>query len=311
MNVEKVKISRFSFVLILFLSFTLLHSATRIMPLGDSITWDFYFGEDRTDAERSGYRNYLWYKLANIEYEADFVGSRSTGEAIEPYFDGDNEGHTGWTSYEIAENVYHFLEMNPADIILLHIGTNDFDSSPAGVEHILDEIDRFEGDNNLHITVILARVIMLPSNASQITQFNNNVEAMAQTRIENGDDIQVVDMENSAGLDYQKDLIDGVHPNDCGYEKMANIWFSALTNQQSPGITYADCGGNGEENEDSGEDNGDNETPEDQISDEEIERLYAFPSTLVDPGNIISIDVNEENRSVVFTTYIPDSGITF
>jgi lysophospholipase L1-like esterase len=275
------------------------------MPLGDSITWDFYFGEDRTDAERSGYRNYLWYKLRDIGYDADFVGSRTTGGAIHPSFDGDNEGHTGWTSYEIAESVYHFLEMNPADVILLHIGTNDFDSSPSGVEQILDEIDRFENENNMQILVILARIITLPSEASLISEFNNNIEAMANARIKNGDDIQIVDMENGAGLNYQADLIDNVHPNDCGYEKMANVWYRALTQRVSPGITYADCGDT-DSNEEVDEESGDEEE-----SDESIDVLYAFPSTLVNPSYILSIDVDKETNMVVFTTGVPDNGIVF
>jgi len=286
-------------------SFSLLFGTSRIMPLGDSITWDYYFGEQRTDAQRHSYRNYLWYKLKEVGYDADFVGSRTTGSAIEPYFDGDNEGHIGWSSYDIAERVYHFLEMNPADIILLHIGTNDFDSSPAGVEQILDEVDRFESENGRHIEVILARIILLPSNSSLIREFNDNVEAMARRRIDSGDDIHIVDMQSGAGLDYQTDLIDNIHPNDCGYEKMANVWFSALTGNKSPGITYTDCG-----NDDSNEDSDEGDTEEEE-ADEAVDALYAFPTTLVDSGYIISIEVDEEAQTVTFTTSIPDSGIRF
>ncbi len=52
------------------------------MPLGDSITWDWHYSDYRTDAERSGYRNYLWYLLQNEEYDVDFVGSRNNGEQL-------------------------------------------------------------------------------------------------------------------------------------------------------------------------------------------------------------------------------------
>lgn len=212
----------------------------KIMPLGNSITWDWHYDDYRTDAERSGYRSHLWWKLSDASYGADFVGSRASGGAIKPYFDGDNEGYTGWTTYQIAEKVYHFLEMNPPDIILLHIGTNDSlhypSTSTAGVESILDEIDRFERDKSTHIKVILARIILLPSDSAWMMQFNDSVEAMAHNRISSGDDIVIVDMEQGAGLDYGKDLIDGIHPTDCGYEKMANIWYSALTGMKSPGL---------------------------------------------------------------------------
>lgn len=118
----------------------------RIMPLGDSITFDWRFDDTRTDAERSGYRNYLWYKLENAGYSADFVGSRTTGAAISPPFDGDNEGHPGWTSYQLSNHVYNYLQANATDVVLLYIGTNDMGTSVSGVEKILDEVDRSEKD---------------------------------------------------------------------------------------------------------------------------------------------------------------------
>ncbi len=216
----------------------------RIMPLGDSITWDWHFDDTRTDAKRSGYRNYLWYKLENVGYSAEFVGSRTTGGAIEPYFDGDNEGHKGWTSHQIANHVYNYLKLNPSDVVLLYIGTNDESTSVGGVEKILDEIDRFEGDSGTQVQVVLALIMSNVINPKVISMYNNNLNAMAKSRIDNGDDVLIVNMENGAGIVYNgpnRDFRDGVHPNDCGYEKMANIWFTALTGEASPGITYANC----------------------------------------------------------------------
>lgn len=273
-------------------SVSIVEATTRIMPLGDSITWDQYHTDNRSNSERSAYRNYLWYKLKDIEYSANFVGSQSGGSAVEPYFDGDNEGYHGWTSYEVAESVYHFLAMNPPDVILLHIGTNDWDRSPDGVEHILEEIDRFENDNGMHIRVILARIINRNPKMSLISDFNSNLDAMAHSRINNGDDIKIVNMENGAGIDYRKDIADGTHPNDCGYEKMANVWFKALTGEGSPGLKYANCDG---------------KYPEEKIRD----ALNEYPETLVPKENIISTEVDEAKKTVVCTVSIPESGITF
>ena len=113
----------------------------RLCLLGDSITWDWHYGDTRTDAELSGYRNHLWYKLQDGGYSVNFVGSRTNGGAVQPSYDGNNEGYTGWTSYDIADNVYQFLENNTPEIVLLHIGTNDSayysNASAAGVERIL------------------------------------------------------------------------------------------------------------------------------------------------------------------------------
>lgn len=274
---------------ILFLSIfasAMVLGATKIMPLGDSITYDEYHVDDRPVSKKSGYRNYLWYKLRDIDYSADFVGSRWTGGDITPSFDGDNEGHPGWTSYDIAEHVYHFLEMNTPDIILLHIGTNDWSRSSSGVESILDEIDHFESNNGVSIKVILALIINRSSHSSLISDFNANVYTMARRRIDNGDNIKLVDMEDGADIKYNRDIKDGTHPNDCGYEKMANLWFEAITGEGSPRLKYSNC-------------------------QEIIDELKKFPETLVAKENIVSVEVDDKTKTVVSTIIVPDSGIIF
>ncbi len=205
---------------------------TKIMPLGDSITWDWHYNDPRTDAERSGYRNYLWYKLQDGGYNVDFVGSRYNGGAVEPHYDGDNEGYTGITCNELEPKVYNLLQMNPPNIILLHIGTNDSlyhpDANVEGLEQILDDIDRFENDSGHKITVILAQIINLQKDPGWISRYNDNLVEMATDRIDNGDDIILVDMMNGADLLYWGDYVDGIHPNNNGYKKMADVWFNAL-----------------------------------------------------------------------------------
>jgi hypothetical protein len=82
-------------------------------------------------------------------------------------------------------------------------------------------------DNNQTVIVILARIINRQGHAcpnpSTTTTFNNNVEAMALGRI--NDRIVIVDMECGAGLDYQADMADLLHPNAMGYSKMADYWY--------------------------------------------------------------------------------------
>ncbi|MEJ2641977.1 MAG: GDSL-type esterase/lipase family protein, partial [Desulfosarcinaceae bacterium] len=212
----------------------------RIMPLGDSITYDDRSGDTRPPELRSAYRNYLWYLLVDSGYDIDFVGSVEAGQNILPLFDPDNEGYPGWRASQIAANVYTFLANHPADIIMLHIGTNGLTSNPSGVEAILDEVDRFETDTGQPITVILALIINRScitasppcAESALTTTFNDAVDAMAQARFASGDDIVVVDMELDAGLDYRLaplgDMYDNLHPSDSGYAKMADVWFDAL-----------------------------------------------------------------------------------
>ena len=211
-----------------------------IMPCGDSITYDNFSGDTRPAGLRTGYRQPLWLLLQNAGYNVDFVGSAVAGDLAVPAFDPDNEGHPGWTDAMIAENIYGWLTANPADIVLLHIGTN-----AADVQGILDEIDRYEGDTGSTVTVLLARIINRVAYSADTTLFNDNVEAMANARIAAGDDIVMVDMEDGAGLDYaldtslpydDGDMYDDLHPNDRGYGKMAAKWYQHLVQILPPGV---------------------------------------------------------------------------
>ena len=221
-----------------------------IMPLGDSITYDNHSGDTRPAGLRTGYRQQLWLDLQAAGYDVDFVGSVVAGQDAFPTFDPDNEGHPGWTDSMVAENIYSWLMATPANIVLLHIGTNALDTKAADVQDILDEVDRYEGDTDTHVKVLLARIINRSGHicpkTSTTTMFNDNVELMALRRSDPGqlgytgglygqpDDIIIVDMECGAELDYaidtsppyDHDMYDNLHPNDKGYAKMADKWFT-------------------------------------------------------------------------------------
>ena len=190
-----------------------------IMPLGDSITLGYPGG--------AGYRQKLYADLVSSGFSLNIVGSLDDGASeFPPVFDTDHEGHDGWTDTQIAANVYGFLEINPADFVLLHIGTNGLDTSSADVEDILTEIDRFEADYSTSVIVIVVLIINHKQPISTLTTFNDNVEAMVNMRISEGDLIVKVDMENA--LAYPGDMLDTLHPNESGYEKMADVWYNAL-----------------------------------------------------------------------------------
>lgn len=209
----------------------------RIMPLGDSITQGKSSGVD-IESQQIGYRKTLYDMLAADGYDnINFVGSLTHGQDY-PGFDPNHEGHPGRTDGYIASNVYGYLDAvyevdGPVDIVLLHIGTNEVNTSSGDVMNILNEIDDWEVDNNSPIIVILARIINRSSFDQTTADFNTNVAAAAQLRINNGDDIIIVDMENGAGINYALttsggDMWDNLHPFATGYDKMAQIWFNAL-----------------------------------------------------------------------------------
>ena len=196
----------------------------RIMPLGDSIT----YGSKSTGVV--GYRRSLYQLLLDACYNVDFVGSQTDGSPAD--FDRNHEGHRGWRADQIRDNIIGWLNSTPADVVLLHIGTNDISqgqgsANPAAeIGQILDLIDTWEEANN-EVWVVLARIINRNDlQSGTTTTLNSRIQNLADTRIAAGYKIVVVDMESA--LSYPADLSDTVHPNDTGYGKMTAVWFAAL-----------------------------------------------------------------------------------
>ncbi len=212
------------------------------MPVGDSIT------KGTGSSFYNGYRKPLYLKLINDGYVIDFVGTQTEGDFADP----NHEGHGSWADSDIAwgqigyptDGIYAWLEQNPADIILLHIGTNYLDTSPDDVEDILDEIDRYESDYGTQVIVLVARIIKRGGFEEIVTIFNDNVQAMVMDRISDPSNPAYpdkiippnnIDMENA--LDYPDDFYDSAHPNDDGYTKMADVWYNALVDSLTNGKT--------------------------------------------------------------------------
>ncbi len=229
----------------------------KIMPLGDSITtgeeWLGVGYKIATDGigKTIGYRQSLYNGLLGAGYTFDFVGSLLHGDNLFP--DAQHEGHEGWTAFDIATadspnfgdaEVQTWLDSNPADIILLHAGTNDFaGTSAADIGNILDKIDAWAVTYNNPITVLLARIIdqydYTAGAIVDVRTFNDNVASMVAARTGDVINITIVDQRNA--LLYPDDLSEdlaaqvtfglpaALHPNAGGYVKMANTWFTALS----------------------------------------------------------------------------------
>ncbi|MFZ1289723.1 MAG: LamG-like jellyroll fold domain-containing protein [Melioribacteraceae bacterium] len=244
-----------------------------IMPLGNSITYDFRINDIRAIEDKFGYRFPLYNLLKNTTLNFDFIGSEHAGSNFLPQGFDDNAGfpgikdnqlanllETGWrvqppdNNYQITSGPY--LETYLPDVILLHIGTNgnnEIDGTSASdIEDILDEVDRVENLLNKDIPVIVARIIDRVPNQEYVNTLNNNIETMILDRINNSsnpaypDLLYLVDMEDGAGLNYTispdpngspGDMNDYLHPNNKGYEKMANVWFDAIMQVYSNPIT--------------------------------------------------------------------------
>ncbi|MGZ8756133.1 MAG: GDSL-type esterase/lipase family protein, partial [Acidimicrobiia bacterium] len=184
----------------------------RVMAVGNSITRGVV---GSTDA--AGYRNDLYASLTASGYAIDMVGSQADGIG----FDNAHEGHNGWRANQIRDGVSAWLDLNPADIVLLHVGTNDISdeqSVPAiatEINQILNKIDTWEqSPGNNEIRVVLARIVNRSDPTSPTglatSALNAAIQTMADSRITTGDHLVVVDME--AALDYPDDMSDALHP---------------------------------------------------------------------------------------------------
>ncbi len=210
----------------------------RIMPLGDSITWGVtsveqdpasgQLVEGPAPDEAIGYRKKLLELLAQKAYPVDFVGGEHNGEAA-GLTDPDHQGIPGITSAEVAARVYNWLDQNPADLVLLHIGTNDQNESTQGVNDILAAIDQWATDHDNPVKVLLAKIIdekPFGKNAF-VNAFNQNLETLVANDWPN---VTLVDQFHA--LAYPDDMSDndvtGLHPAQSGYDKMATKWFETL-----------------------------------------------------------------------------------
>lgn len=198
----------------------------RIMPLGDSITTGKGTGGDQ-HPQMTGYRQPLYLALTQAGYRVNFVGGEQSGSTAQPSFDIDHEGHSGYTPGQIASGIAAWLAANLPDVILLHIGTNGLrtdkiDTYVDRVARTLDSVKQFD----TNITVIVARIVDQDPINPVVTSYNTALQQMLNQRISNGDKVRVVNMQSA--LSYPSDLDDDVHPNQSGYNKMANVWLDAL-----------------------------------------------------------------------------------
>jgi lysophospholipase L1-like esterase len=190
----------------------------KIMPLGDSIT------DGMTVA--GGYRIKLWSLIKNNGYAVDFVGSMSNGPA--ELGDKNHEGHSGWRIDQIDTNINSWMDSYKPKIVLLHIGTNDIAqnyntaNAPSRLSGLIDKIcAKLPDGGKLYVATII------PLSFGSVNSFNLQIPGMVQTKVNQGKPVYLVEMYNALTT---ADLADGVHPNLTGYNKMADVWFSAIRN---------------------------------------------------------------------------------
>ncbi|KAI1297994.1 carbohydrate esterase family 3 protein [Xylaria venustula] len=201
------------------------NATLRYMPFGDSIT------------EIICWRAMLWEKLQTTEFATvNWVGSgRTENNCGDSKYDRDNEGHSGFLAINIANSkqLVGWLQTNPADVITMHLGTNDIVQQNKPTDQIIAAFTTLVGvmrASNPNMKIIVAQIIPmgLGSYNTAIQNLNKAIPAWAQGLNKTESPIWVVDQ--YTGFNAASDLRDGVHPNQSGDTKMANVWYPTLVN---------------------------------------------------------------------------------
>lgn len=194
-------------------SYPLAGQVNTLMPLGDSITHGYNVD--------GGYRTHLFELLPGV----NFVGTQNSGPS--ELADRDHEGHPGWRIDEISSQIQSWLLSNNPETILLLIGTNDvlqnyqLATAPQRLEQLIDKILQTSPDVKLFVGTLPP--LTNQTQNQQVQTFNQElVDLVNQKNLPN---LFVVDIYNTLTT---ADLADGVHPNQAGYDKMADTWKEAL-----------------------------------------------------------------------------------
>ncbi|MFT4648493.1 MAG: lysophospholipase L1-like esterase [Glaciecola sp.] len=227
---------------------------TKVMCIGDSNTHGV-----------QGYTSYrypLWFKLARLGSLVEFVGTRFTVEAENgttvpdlnlfnryyTYFDRDHQGYSGFRTDQVLPLLPQAIATESPDVCLILLGTNDI--GQRGSVGVTDAL------SNLKLTVDAVRsqapatlffIASIPpigpgtwyaNNAGYVDTFNSQLASQVPNWSLPNSQAQFVDVHGALNLATDM-LPDGVHPNQMGQQKVAQVFYNALIPAISGGFLPA------------------------------------------------------------------------
>lgn len=200
-------------------------AATRVMPLGDSITHGYNVP--------GGYRIALEDRLVAAGLDVDFVGSQANGPS--ELADRQHEGYPGRQIHEISDRVEPLLARQRPEVVLLLIGTNDMirdhqlATAPQRLSTLIDRIAAGAPGAPL-LVASLPTLLRTDGGASgdgdrRVRAYNAAIPDVVAAQAARGRRVSFVDMYPALS---RSDIPDRVHPDRIGYDKMAAVWESAL-----------------------------------------------------------------------------------
>ncbi|KAI2640176.1 carbohydrate esterase family 3 protein [Xylaria nigripes] len=201
----------------------------RIMPLGASITYGL------KSSDGNGYRKYLRDMIVDNGNDVNMVGSRRNGTME----DNDVEGWPGYVINQVHTKAIAASSKYKPNVVLINAGTNDcsgnIDVSKAGdrMSSLLDDV--YKGSPRA--TIILSTLLVRSEEKVQtcVLDVNKQFKNVADVQKAKGRRIVLADMQPPAGPTTDE-LVDGTHPTDEGYAKMAAIWFDGIAAADEAGF---------------------------------------------------------------------------
>lgn len=221
----------------LLVTFGLTQSAlaqTKIMPLGNSITSGKVGG-----STVGGYRDDLANKLDTEGVSYDFVGSMSDGTG----FDTDHEGHDGENAAYLSSHIESWLNAANPEIVLLHIGTNDIQGQEApedivdNINSIIEKVHSYDSNVGMVVSSVIPRK---DEYDTQTTVLNDLILESYYSYLSAGYTIYYAGHNEvfKSTTNWETELMasdDDIHPNDQGYAKMAEVFYTAIMKHLSAG----------------------------------------------------------------------------
>lgn len=215
-------------------------SPCAILPLGDSIT----FGEGSSGG---GYRVGVFERAVNNGERVTFIGTAAPNGpdtvAGQP-FPRAHQGHQGYVidtggfspTASLSQVVDMVLPNLDPHLVLLMIGTNDVNGNnnlgdaPNRLGALIDKIISAEPD----AVIVVAQLTPTQDAAlnGRIETYNAAMVDVVEARAMAGQHVMLVDMYGAftSNPNYQSALLfDRLHPNDAGYEAMAEVWYEAIS----------------------------------------------------------------------------------
>jgi lysophospholipase L1-like esterase len=221
----------FIFLFIISLTLTAAAQTWKIMPVGNSITFG-RGGSDEPDCR--GYRDDLYtllrnggitnFQLVGPNGDSPYNGFFENGRKIEDF----NVG--GVKDITSAMNTYQ------PDILLVHLGTNNMNNDNAQtaaskLESLLNYTLTWSITKRILVCKIIPRLINGGTSDPKVAEYNAEIERMFFEHQSNStwDKITLVNMYYLFDPPSYTNLPDGTHPNDAGYAKMAQEYYSVLS----------------------------------------------------------------------------------